>query len=735
MNSFFENNKINFFNNKEFKIQIIICLLFFTFKSFVPLYAQKNKPDTLSANYIDIKIKRDGILDESVWKTAQRITNFRQREPDNGKLASERTEAAIIYNNNTLYIGLWAYDSHPEKILAKDMARDGRWGTSDNFEIVLSTFNDKRNAYLFVVNPNGARGDAVITDEGNGWNEDWNGVWDVSVVKNDSGWFAELEIPFSTMKFLKQDSLIWGLNIERNIRWKNEQAIWQGWSRDYSIFKISQGGYLNNLTNIKNNQFAEIKPFISAGFLKQPSNDADKTLKVGGDVNIDFTPTTKLNLTFNTDFSQVESDRATVNLTRFSVYMPEKREFFIESKDLFNFDVAGGTYGFYSRRIGIFNGNEIPIIGGVKLTGKEKSTNFGLLSLQTAKKDSIPTVNYTVIRVKQDISNHSNVGIITTARNEKGHYNYMYGADFNYITSSFLKNKYLMIGGNIAQSQTQDEKGKRNLAYQAYVSLPNDLINYYFITGTTQQNFNPEIGFVQRGNYNMYYSTLEISPRPKWIPWVKQLSFKPLDVIYYLNDNSKIVENAQYVIRPLGVTTKSGEHFEFNLQRDFDNLPYDFNIYDTIVIPKGEYWYNHYELQFDTYQSRKLYVGTFLNWGDFYNGTRTKTYVNVNWYPNKHFNITADWIRNDIRLPMGSFITHEFGSKVEYAFTPKLNNSLYGQWNNLTEEILLNYRINWIPKVGSDFYFVINQRIKTKGNTIEFGDFTLLAKFIWRLSI
>lgn len=177
------------------------------------------------------------------WKSAQRITNFIQREPDNGKEVTERTEAAILYNNNTLYIGLWAYDSHPEKILAKDMARDGRWGTSDNFEIVISTFNDNRNAYLFVVNPNGARGDAIITDEGNGWNEDWNGVWDVNVVRNDSGWFAELEIPFSTMKFMKKDSLIWGLNM-KEIRWKKEQASWQGWSRDYSVFKISQGGYL-----------------------------------------------------------------------------------------------------------------------------------------------------------------------------------------------------------------------------------------------------------------------------------------------------------------------------------------------------------------------------------------------------------------------------------------------------------------------------------------------------------
>jgi hypothetical protein len=730
--------KTNSFNRLSVNVYFLHFSSFFCFLLFLlPAIsiAQKNKPDTLYADFISQKIKRDGILNEEVWQKAHRISNFQQREPEEGKPVSEKTEVAFLYNDNTLYIGLWGFDSHPEKILAKDMARDGRWGTSDNFEIVISTFNDNRNAYLFVVNPNGARGDAIISDEGNGWNEDWNGVWDVSVTRTDSGWFAELEIPFSTMKFKNHESHIWGLNIERNIRWKKEQASWQGWSRDYSVFNISQGGTLAGLNNIKSKQLAEIKPFITSGFMKQPSDDVDKTLKVGGDINIHFSPTTKLNLTVNTDFSQVESDRVPVNLSRYSVYMPEKREFFIESKDLFGFTIAGGTEGFYSRQIGIFQGSEIPIIGGVKLAGKEKGTNFGILSLQTASKDSIPSVNYTVIRVKQDISNKSNIGIISTAKNEKGHYNYMYGADFNYITSSVFKNKYLMLGGKIAQSQTKSEDSKKNIAYQAYLSYPNDFINYYFVTSTAQDGFNPEIGFRQRGNYNMYYSTLEFKPRPKWIPWVRQLSFKPMDVIYYLSDNTKIVENAQYVIRPLGIRTKSGEWFEFNIQRDFDNMPYDFNIFDNIIIPKGEYWYNHYELQFDTYESRKFYLGTYLNWGDFYNGKRTKTYIDAKWYPNKHFNITADWTRNDIQLPQGNFITHEFGSRVEYAFTPKLNNSIYGQWNNLSEEILLNYRINWIPKVGSDFYFVINQRIKTKGNTIEFGDFTLLAKFIWRLSI
>ena len=526
------------------------------------------------------------------------------------------------------------------------------------------------------------------------------------------------------------------MNIKRNKRYKKEQASWQGWSRNYSVFKISQGGTLVGLENIKGNQNIELKPFLTTGIQRQTNSGTDRTLKIGGDVNISFTPTTKLNLTVNTDFSQVESDRAPINLTRFSVYMPEKRAFFIENKDLFDFSMAGGSVStFYSRRIGIYNGRQIPIIGGLKLTGKEKKTNFGVLSMQTAEQDSIPTVNYSIIRVKQDISNQSSIGFITTSKNEKGHYNYVYGVDLVYSTAKFLRNKNLLIGGAIAQSQTQDVKTNKNLSYELFVQYPNDLFSFLLMTNTVQKGFNPEIGFLQRENNNYFTTYFDYKPRPTFIPWIRQLFFRPLNITYFFSDDNKTLESAQYTIKPLGFTTKSGENFSINLIKSYESLPYDFNIYDTIHITKGEYWYNHYQIDFSTYQSRKFYVSSYLSWGEFFAGTKTETYINVCWYPNKHFNITADWTRNDVSLAQGNFITNDIGSRIEYAFTPKLNNSIYGQWNNESKEILLNYRINWIPMIGSDFYFVINQRINTKGNSFELGNFTLLAKYIWRIVI
>ena len=267
------------------------------------------------------------------------------------------------------------------------------------------------------------------------------------------------------------------------------------------------------------------------------------------------------------------------------------------------------------------------------------------------------------------------------------------------------------------------------------MSYPNDFINYYLVAHSVEKNFNPEMGFLYRENISMINSNLEIKPRPKNIPLVKQFSFKPLDVKYYISNDTKTLESAEFLVRPLGFRTNSGEWFQFDLIRTYELLPSDFNIYKSIVIPKGEYWFNHYQFQFDTYAGRKIYLGTCFDFGNFYTGKNTKTYINLMWYPNKHFNITTDWIRNDVMLDEGNFITNEIGSRIEYAFTPKLINSIYSQWNNFTQEVLLNYRIHWIPKVGSDFYLAINQKINTENGNIKFTDFALLAKLIWRIAV
>ncbi len=713
------------------KLFYISILLFLVLSS----KAQKSLPDTLNAYFFDEKITLDGKLTEDCWQKARKISNFTQREQKEGEPPTEKTEIAIVYNTNVMYIGFWGYDEEPDKIIAQKMDRDFRWSTDDNFEVIISTFNDNRNGYLFVTNPNGARADVLISNEGEGFNKSWNGVWDVATTITSEGWFAEIQIPFSTLKFRKAENLTWGINFERNIRRKKEQILWQGWSRIFEIEKISQAGKLTGLSNIKAKNKVELKPYVSGGLESARGEDWEDRYKIGGDVNIDVTPTLKLNLTVNTDFAQVESDRARINLSRFSLYYPEKRQFFLEAKDLFQMNVGHRNQIFYSRRIGLQEGEEVPIIGGARIFGKENRTSIGAMSIQTIAKDSIETTNYSVVRVRQDIGNQSSVGGIVTSKLLNGRRNVVYGADFTYSTSKIFNDKNLIINGAFAQSQTSDSVNNTNSSYSFSLSYPNDIIEYELAVVGIQQHFNPEMGFIRRHNYRMYYTELQFNPRPKFLPFFRNLIFKPLDINYYVNEQTNKLESIFYELRPLGFVTMSGEVAEFNMQWLFDKLDEPFELLDTIIIPVGEYWDQRAEVQLETFQGRRLSGEFYVNWGEFYTGKRTRLSTAGNLNINRHWNLSAEWSRNYLYFDNLDFVTDEIGGRVIYAYNPKLNTSLYGQWNNEDDEILLNYRINWIPKIGSDFYFVINQVIETGNNTIKLTQTTILAKLIWRFAL
>ncbi len=715
-----------------------LLFLFITIYSIFPqaLLAQHSKPDTLYALHINEKIKIDGKLNEPAWQKAMKISNFTQRQQKEGAPATEKTEVAVLYDDNNLYFGVWAYDSEPDKILAKSMKRDFSWGSEDNFEMIISTYNDNRNAFLFVTNPNGALADALISDEGRGFNKDWNGVWDVRVEINEKGWFAEFVIPLSTLKFKSAENLVWGLNFERNIRRKREQDMWQGWSRNYELETISQGGKLAGLYDIQNKNKLELKPYVIAGIGKNKDEKVDYIANAGGDINYNITPTMKINLTFNTDFAQVESDRQRINLSRFSLYYPEKREFFLEGKGLMEMDISHDNQVYYSRRIGIDpEVGEIRIIAGGKMIGKANRTNIGVMSLQTLKKEYIPTTNYTVIRVTQDVGKQSNVGIIATGKFNKDHYNYVYGADANYVTSKFLKKNNFSAGASWAQSQTDTITDIKNNTYNVYMRSNNDLWSVSTSFSGAQEHYNPELGFLRRHAYRSYYGEAKWKPRPKFLSkFIYQLEFKPIEIVYYQSELTKQTESIWMEFRPLGFETVSGEWFEFNYQRMYDRLYEDFDLLGHII-PAGEYWDSRWELQLDTYRGRRFSVGTFFNWGSFYTGTRTRLHFEGMWNVNKHMNISADWRRNLITLHKDHFTTDEIGGRIEYAFNPRLYTSVFGQWNNEEQEIILNYRLNWNPKPGAYFYFVVNQEVGTGAPGWVNNSITVMAKLIWRFGI
>ncbi len=714
------------------KIVLSISLFFLLLPKHYAL-AQQKEISSLRAYQISEKIILDGELDEPAWQQAPFASDFIQRELNNGQPATEETRVVFLYDASTLYIGVWAYDSQPDEIIAKESKRDFRWGSDDNFEIILSTFNDNRNGYLFVVNPNGAIADVLITDEGAGFNKDWNAVWDAGVEVTDKGWFVEIAIPFSNLKFPEDDEQIWALNMERNIRRKNEQVLWQGWSRDYELEKISQAGKLVGLKGIHNRKFWELKPFVSTGVEQLRGRRIHSKYKIGGDVNYLLSPKMKLNFTVNTDFSQVESDREQINLSRFSLFFPEKRDFFLEGKNLFRFNLGRSAQTFYSRQIGLADRKEVPVLGGLRLTGKKGRTNLGLMTIQTGKKRGEPSTNFSVVRVKQDVLENSNVGFIVTSRKDKGHYNFLYGVDANYSTSKMFGNKNLDVGIAFSQSITQDSSNSNALGYRAYLSSINDLVEYDLSVSRITKDFNPEMGYLRRKNYKRIATELQFNPRPDFLPFARNLELKPIDMSYYLNDETNEMESFFYEWRPLGIEFKTGDFIEFNVQRFYDKLDEPFELIEQNFIPVGTYWYSRYEVQGSTYRGRPVFFRQSLSWGDFYTGQREEVAAQIGWNLGK-FNMSADWQRNILKLGQAKLTTHEVGTRLEFAFNTHLYTTLFGQWNNEDDIARLDLRVNWIPKTGSYFYFVVNQEYSTVG-TLSVLNTTVLSKLTWFFSV
>lgn len=718
------------------KIRFLIFFVLGIFFLDQSLIAQHAEPREINAYKIQGKINLDGNLSDSIWQKIPHISNFTQRDLDFGKPITERTEVAVVYNDNALFIGIWCYQKDISKIVAKYMNPDFDYESDDNFQIMVSPFNDNRNGYLFVINPNGARADIQIFGGENG-NEDWNGVWDTKATINSEGWFAEVIIPFSTLQFKNDSILNWAINFERDIVSENEQALWQGWSRDNSIYAVVNAGRLSGISNISYAKKFEFKPYTLVGWQFDKTKGNDYPIKLGGDLNVNLSPTLKLNLSSYTDFAQVEADRIPVNLSRFSVYYPEKRQFFLEGYDLYNFYLGDRNYAFYSREIGIENGKQIPIIAGARLFGKIGKNNIGFLNIQEAKMDTIPTTNNTVFRYKRDIGKQSYIGGIITNVYNSQHSNQVIGVDAAYQTSEFLHNKNLVVSGKVTTSFEDFTAQKNALTYRLFIDYPNDLIDNYISIASMQENFNPELGYIRRTNYDSYSWSFRLTPRMLSNFGIKRMLFKPWGFTLYKTHSTGELESFSNETRPFGAVFKSGERFEINFIQNYDRLDENFDVTDNISIPTGKYMMYNYELQFETYQSRKIWLALLYNFGDFYTGN-IKTFeselgININ----KHLNLNGSYTYNTVNLPQGKINTHEISSYINYAFTTKLNFSLFGQYNSLDEIMIYNIRLHWIPKIGSDFYFVYNIGYNDPIKQIDFlkpQTTSAVTKFVYRIT-
>lgn len=687
----------------------------------------------------DKSIVLDGILDEAAWQNAEHINQFTQRELELGQPATERTEVAVIYTETAMYIGVWCFDSEPNKIVAKEMRRDFYYNLDDNFIVILDTYNDSRNGFMFITNPNGARADLQVFNNGGSSNVFWNGVWDVKTQRTAQGWFAEIEIPFSTLKYPASDMIqTWGVNFERNIRRKREQSRWQGWGRNFDITDVNQAGKLVGLDKLNQKRFIELKPYALAGG-EHAEGKSDGIGNVGGDINYLISPTYRLNLTFNTDFAQVEADQQQINLSRFPLFFPELREFFLEGNDFFDFGFGGNRIiPFYSRKIGLNDDREtVPIIAGARILGKEKNSTLGAMSIQTGDDGTNSTTNYSTLSWRQDVGEQSVIGAMTTNKIADGRWHSTTGANGRYSTSKFMGNRNLEFGGALIQSYNTDEGLDLDAwAYRMFLSYPNDKLRIFASMQRSPAPFEPEVGLMRRRDFREYYAQISLHPRPKnHFKWIRQFNFSPGAFTLVQYNDGGALQSFDYTIRFLGFNTRKGETVSFEYQVIAEGLIEDFEIFDDVTIKSGEYWWNRWRASLATFQGRAFSVKTTFTAGEFYDGTTFQNNTTLLWRASKYLTLNLRYEKNIIDLPTANFETDLISSRLSYAINPKMFGSLLGQWNTSQEELNVNFRFQLIPKIGTDFYLIVNQLVDTKSRVFSSERTTILAKLIWRFVI
>lgn len=696
------------------------------------IYSQQT--NSIIPTKISDKIKLDGNLDEEIWKESNKITSFTQREPKSGEPATERTEVAFCYDSDKLYVGVWCFDQNPFKIIRKGMKRDFENWRDDTFSLVLDPNNDKTSGYVFIINSNGARRDGILSKFGN-VNYSWNGIWDVESNLTEEGWFAEIEIPFSTLSFSDKDTQEWGINFKRDIRHKVEEVLWQGWSLNSNVTNLQNAGKIVFNEKISGNQILELKPYVMAGTEFYPNGTRSDIGKVGGDANVAISQNVKLNLTFNTDFAQVESDELKVNLTRFSLFFPEKRDFFLESNNIFDFSLnEDNTSLFYSRRIGIYKGKLVPVIAGGKITGRIDNTTFGLISIQNDKYADLPTTNSSILRLEQSIGEKLKIGGILTSLINNNRSNLVYGSDINYTTNEFLGDKNLVLAGRFAQTNTNDLNNLKNNAYSFGIIYPNNLIESSLLFTGIQRDFNAELGFVNRTNTKSLSYNLEFRPRIN-NDIIRNFYLQPISLNTYWTDETNQLESMSISVIPIGVSFKSGDFINFRINRQYDRLDKGFKIKDDFEFLPGEYWFNSYSIEIDTYGGRPLTSWFWVQFGNYYDAEYLNFIGFLAYNLNKHINMNASYSINKLNKNNSELLDNKITTRLDFSLSPKLSSSLYAQYSDLLNEVLINFRINWIPVVGSDVYLVINQSINRNQPNWTLANTTILSKFVWRIPV
>ena len=695
----------------------------------------------IRALYTDEEILIDGSLEEPVWDRAEVSTGFIQQEPRPGNPASEKTEVRILFDDNNLYIGVICLDSGGRRgVIVNDLARDFDEREDDVFEVVIDTFNDNQNGFFFATNPGGAKFDAQVTNDGSSFNQDWDTIWHVQSRITDEGWQTEISIPFKSLRFTSQQRQEWGINFMRRVRRKAEVDYWSPVPRPFQLSRVSQAGSLNGIGNVQQGRNLYVKPYIKAPLSRLEDDDVDLKPDVGFDLKWGVTSQLTLDLTANTDFSQVEADEEQVNLTRFSLFFPEKREFFLENAGFFAFGEGvgirrrGGGGGrpdlvpFFSRRIGVSNGGLVPILGGSRLTGRAGAFTLGVLSMQTDDFEEEPSTNFSVVRVRRDLMGSSNLGVLFINKDGGEQYNRTYGVDGNF---NFFR--YLTLTSFLLQTDTPDLSGKDGAGkFEMGWQDPFWRLRGGFLS--IQENFNPEVGFVRRGGYDRdervgdairkSNGEFGFAFRPEdRIPWIREIqpSLEPEYITGH--DNLLLTRQVQKQVR---LELDDSSRITISHNSTFERLDEPFEITDTQIVPLGDYGFNTTRFSFRGNESRKLSFDFDYETGGFFDGELDSYEVELLVQPSYRFRTDLSWRHNDVRLPDGDFSTDLVGARIQYAFSTTMFINALIQYNSEDGEISSNVRFNLIHKPLSDLFIVYNENRLTRDRV---RDRALIIKF------
>lgn len=679
---------------------------------------------------IVMPIHMDGALDEAVWRKAEPAVQFVQAEPYEGEAATEATEVKVLYDNENLYVGVRCLDSVRDGVLVNSLKEDFSPNDADNFQVILDTFGDQRNGFLFVTNPRGAKRDAQVSDEGRAVNADWDTVWDVRAQINRDGWSAEFVIPFRSLSLEEKLEQAWGINFSRTIRRKNEIDYWAPVPRRYDITRLSLAGELRGLEGIERGRNFKVKPFVVAEASKFARKDyVIRKGKEGADLKYNITPSLTLDLTANTDFSQVEVDEQQINLTRFQLFFPEKREFFLENEGIFQFgdipmergpDRSRETQLFFSRRIGLSqNGEPIPIWGGMRLSGQVGNYSIGLLNMQTKQFGDLPGNNFSAVRVKRNILANSDIGAIFVNRqaSEGGDYNRGWGVDANFkFWQKFALNSYL------AQTLTNGLKGK-NWVRKASANWTDRLFRLNVVYADTDENFNPEMGFTQRTGVRYLRGRSEAFIRPRRNSVLRQLRPHFYYTIQWDQHNHPLSTEGHYAV--VEALFQNGAGFEVYYDGFFERLREPFKIRPDVAIPVGDYSYSQWVFQANSDASRMISGDIEYRIGHFYSGDITRLLLSGTFRPSYRLSVVNRYSYNDVRLPEGAFSTHLFRTKLDYYFSTRMFLNAFIQYNSDRRQVTSNIRFNFIHHPLSDLFLVYNEARELSGARLNDRAFTI----------